>query len=700
MFDPLTTQLIRSAPPLSQLDLERLPQALTQAFTAIVGFRVQMGQAGGPLPDALRNQLDQFRRLANTFESLVILLPNRENRAAAAYVAGQAHHLLHMARQLEPSDQNAQPHLRAEAISPVVSALLLFLVADQPSDAMELAKSLRAAGPAGSTVEQRLVEALALLAEGRPQSILELAAPDSPQQEDVETEAVQALFFRLWEGLRILSGRLSNGTEAAVSGENPEGIFRQVQELAVGEIEQLPESALADYAGFRALATYAGPHHLAALLIPAAARLQECATVNVPMPPGTDAARWATLRGEVVRQRPFLWRNHRDAVTQGFLEPGTSAVVSFPTGAGKTTLSELKIASTLAAGGAVLYLAPTHALVSQVKRSLQQTFSGVVVGDSLVAEDFYVEVGEDSLAEIAVMTPERCLALLSITPQMFQRVRLVIFDECHLLHPQSPGRTRRSVDAMLAVLHLARVAPQTDWLLLSAMMSNADELAGWLGQLTGRRCLALKLDWKPTRQARGCLVFEQNELDRLQKLVEVEQTKAANENAGKVPNPPKSVQSLFQAKPFGFFCLEQTWQSTMLRDYTLQPLLDELVSFTVAKPQNKSRWHLNPNKSEMAAQLAARCAERGLRVLLFGQTIDTTAKLAHLIEQRLLSRIKADQLAAGEEKLRQWACLEVGSAEAQYLPVHQLAGCHHGDMLPVERTPLTRRAKCSMRTSC
>src|SRR5262249_33390952 len=149
------------------------------------------------LPDALRNQLDRFRRLANTFESLVILLPNRENRAAAAYVAGQAHHLLHMARQLEPSAQNAQLHLRAEAISPVVSALLLFLVADQPSDAMELAKSLRAPGPAGSTVEQRLVEALALLAEGRPQSILELAAPDFPQQDDVETEAIQALFFRL-----------------------------------------------------------------------------------------------------------------------------------------------------------------------------------------------------------------------------------------------------------------------------------------------------------------------------------------------------------------------------------------------------------------------------------------------------------------------------------------------------------------------
>ena len=529
-----------------------------------------------------------------------------------------------------------------------------------------------------------MIEVLALLAEGKPRSIFEIPVPELRRQEDTEEEAVQALFLRLFQGVRILGDSLSKGAETASSNETATGIFRQVQEMAVAEVAQPPTHLFAENPKFRALTSYPGPHQLASLLIPASARLHECATANLPRPPGADAARWLGLRGDVVRERPYLWRNHRDAITQGFLDSGTSAVISFPTGAGKTTLSELKVASALAGGGAVLYLAPTHALVSQVKRSLQQTFPGVVVGDSLVAEDFYVEVGEDQLAEIAVMTPERCLALLSITPQMFHRVRLVIFDECHLLHPQASGRTRRSVDAMLAVLHLARVAPAADWVLLSAMMSNADELAGWLGELTGRRCLALKLDWKPTRQARGCLVFEQNELDRLHRLVEMEQAKANK------ANPPKKVQSLFQAKPHGFFCLEQTWQSTKARDYTLQPLLDELVSFSVSKPAGKSSWQLNPNKTEIAAHLGARCAQRGLRVLLFGQTIAITANLAQLIEERLQPQMQSDVLLEEEARLEHWATIEIGAVEALYCCAHHLAGCHHGDMLPVERELVER----------
>jgi len=32
------------------------------------------------------------------------------------------------------------------------------------------------------------------------------------------------------------------------------------------------------------------------------------------------------------------------------------------------------------------------------------------------------------------MTPERCLALLSLEEASFGVVRLVIFDECHLIH--------------------------------------------------------------------------------------------------------------------------------------------------------------------------------------------------------------------------------------------------------------------------
>jgi hypothetical protein len=49
------------------------------------------------------------------------------------------------------------------------------------------------------------------------------------------------------------------------------------------------------------------------------------------------------------------------------------------------------------------------------------------------------------------MTPERCLAMLSFAPEAFWDVGLLVFNECHLLSPQS-GKIRRALDAMLCVL--------------------------------------------------------------------------------------------------------------------------------------------------------------------------------------------------------------------------------------------------------
>ena len=56
------------------------------------------------------------------------------------------------------------------------------------------------------------------------------------------------------------------------------------------------------------------------------------------------------------------------------------------------------------------------------------------------------------LPEIIVTTPERCLMLQSIQPEAFADVALVVFDECHLLHPRESDRSRRAVDAMLCIL--------------------------------------------------------------------------------------------------------------------------------------------------------------------------------------------------------------------------------------------------------
>jgi replicative superfamily II helicase len=76
-----------------------------------------------------------------------------------------------------------------------------------------------------------------------------------------------------------------------------------------------------------------------------------------------------------------LW-NHREAIEKGYLAGGVSSAISFPTGGGKSTLAELKIASALLRQGKVVFLAPTHALVGQTTRALKRTFQTFdVLGD-------------------------------------------------------------------------------------------------------------------------------------------------------------------------------------------------------------------------------------------------------------------------------------------------------------------------------
>src|SRR5690606_1771864 len=127
--------------------------------------------------------------------------------------------------------------------------------------------------------------------------------------------------------------------------------------------------------------------------------------------------------------------------------------------------------------GQVVVLAPTLALVDQTAFTLGNAFKDFTVVGDLDDEITFSDVLE--LPEIIVTTPERCLVLQSIQPEAFAQVALVVFDECHLLHPRESDRSRRAIDAMLCILNLTSYAPDADLLLVSAMMQNAEEMAGW-----------------------------------------------------------------------------------------------------------------------------------------------------------------------------------------------------------------------------
>ena len=159
------------------------------------------------------------------------------------------------------------------------------------------------------------------------------------------------------------------------------------------------------------------------------------------------------------------------------------------------------------------------------------------------------------------------------------------------------------------------------------MMQNAGEISEWLGSLTGRPCLPLALNWKPTRQVRGCVVYASNEIGALNDRLRAVRARVPNKNA------PAALRRQLTVRPYGFFCLHQTWQSRARQDYTLLPLLDSDV--TLETGAAVGRWYLTPNGNKVAAALGAATAQQGLKTLIFAQTIPLATSAAADLAQRL-----------------------------------------------------------------
>ena len=668
MFDPETVELIQRAPALEGLDLSALPQILTDAFATVVAARIRL-RTGTPEPDGteVARTLALLTRLAATHEIYVALMPDRDNRAAAAFVAASAH----QARRLARVGTQSASRISATNISSEISAALLFLIAEAYPDAAEAAKRILADSEEAGPTERGLLVALKKLAEGR---LGEVISDPLPERSAVapEDRALEALLDLLLRGVRALGRQLRNPASDDDDGTARQ-LFLRVKALCVDELADPFRDGRAAYSVF------SGPLHLANLLLAAERDMGAAALAHLPAPIGINQTGWRDILRRMVRSRPFLWRNHRAAIDQGLLNPGLSAAISFPTGAGKSTLAELKIATALLQGKQVVFLAPTHALVGQTTKALQKTFRDAsVIGD--IEDDVTLSLVIE-LPEIIVTTPERCLMLLAMQPEAFSGLGLIVFDECHLIHARPDDRSRRGLDSMLCLLNLTQAAPEADLLLLSAMMKNTAELAGWLKTLTGRDCLTLDLAWKPTRQARGCVVYDMDRISELETKLTAARKAKPGQNA-----VPVGVQRELSAEPFGFFGLRQTWNSTDTEDYALRALLDTPTRLGTSKGR---RWYLTPNGNEVSTAIAAGSVGAGMKTLVFVQNTIACAKCVREFANHLSPH---DVILTEEEQA--WRSLiveEMGGAEYCYLPIDDAgvvrtgAASHHALLLREER---------------
>jgi hypothetical protein len=676
MFDPDSSQLLQSAPSLPGIEAADLPRLLTEIYTELVTDRVRGVSGDNAVAAVIR-----LTEIANSYEMIAVTNTDTAHARAAAFVAGSAYQIL--AKSIPAVPAGEDNILSRDHISGDLAAALLFLIAQQLPDAREAIRGFSGIGQEEPFEIRMLAASLIDLVRENFNGILNRAA-ERAQTATPELPPVRQATIHLYEqvlqGIELLAAAilgLSRPGSVDRAANTPGGIFQQVLDLSVREftIDGLPGSYIS---------TYPGPAHLAHLLLQLGQTMLDASILLLPPPAGTDADIWQAWLNYRAAQKPLLWRNHRTAIGQGFHLLGNSAVLVLPTGAGKTTIAEFKIAATLAAGLQVLFLAPTNALVEQLLQDLAISVPADIFDmDDTYDADLFTAV-KGTLPDLSVMTPEKCLAVLNFNPEAFETIGLVIFDECHSLSAEA-GSFRRALDGMLVILRLAGLLPQVDLLLLSAMIQAPSDLADWVSQLTGKPCIPVDLVWKPSRQARGVIIYKRAEIAAAQSAATVLQRQLDRAAVANKRQPSDDVRAapgrLLQAVPHALFGLVNNWHPDAPEDIRIRQLAEGVYplngQLTAAR-----QVVATPNGNEISRRLSVAAAQAGLKTIVFMNNTLWANKSA-----KETAALVTAQVTYNGHEAKLFAAVETEFGKPECSMMHGLTRCvqHHADLIGLER---------------
>lgn len=192
-----------------------------------------------------------------------------------------------------------------------------------------------------------------------------------------------------------------------------------------------------------------------------------------------------------------LYPPQEEAVKRGLLE-GKNLLVTTPTASGKTLIAILATAKTILERNAkVVYLTPLRALASE-KFDEFKMFENMNKSDGSKVRVMISTGDYDSASEglkngdIIILTNEKMDSIIRHGAEWLDDVGLFVADEVHLL-----GNKERGPTLEMTLTKVRMLQRKAQLLALSATVTNADDVASWLG------CEMINSDWRPTELIEG-----------------------------------------------------------------------------------------------------------------------------------------------------------------------------------------------------
>ncbi|KYP79596.1 DEAD/DEAH box helicase [Ferroacidibacillus organovorans] len=616
MFDSYAQQLLRQLPDLPGLDSNECRRYLSKAYFYILRQKIQLGEVSAEEDlNSFSEVVNYLRNLANTLETIAIFdslngvdVPWGVKRSCA-FVAAEALSLLKfMISGRAIGEETDSFRLESNYVS--LESALLYMFGGYDVNAVSVIADLEYIGAGSSPVEEsanQLITYLLRLCRG---DVYHSSFPEVDDVNLIDPDA-RMTYGQLIDDIRYhLYSELTRGISlflnwlAGIENVSLDTAFSILERVhrSVGSQETSRNTEFADI------------YHFSSILNATVRLLSERAVVHAVPEPVSDDGEFlddfrsylrARARGtDDQRGRPYLWPTALEYIEKCLPGPQVDAVIAMPTGSGKSFVAELAITHALSKGW-VLYLAPTNALAHQIRRDLKAALHAMkdVEVRAFVGGGEYSQLQDaDELiigSDVVVMTPEKCALVLRLQPEGFENCALCVFDECHLLNDEGRGL---AADIVLA--ELMNVAPNIKFLLMSAMISNPEELAEWLRSVHDPGAVETPIKWRPSRTLRGLVILNTETLNDL--------FNEARQQANQLKGNRKNVN--FEIPLALLVGLSGAWTHDGPEDYLLRGFP---AKFPVKATKGKSRPEFESWKNTVSRLVAERFAQAQIPVINF-----------------------------------------------------------------------------------